>query len=203
MCIRDSYYGYAVKTCRPYRARTKGKVERAVKYFKDNFLPGRIFCSLDDANGQTREWMDTVANCRNHATTKRKPIDMLPEEPLTDHRSLPAYKLVKVTERKVCAEGYVRYQGNRYSVPPENVLKQVTVEHVNDAIRVLAGDLIIAQHDYSPESGKTFAKKEHIEQMWKMTVFNQQPSNSKKTPLYFFAEEDLSRSLNTYEEAVQ
>ena len=203
-CFEDfaAYYGYAVKTCRPYRARTKGKVERAVKYFKRNFLPGRSFCSFADANAQSREWMENTANCRVHATTKQKPFDLLVKEELNNHYSLPAYKLVKITERKVSAEGYVRYNGNLYSVPPENVDKKVTVEHVNSTIRVLAKDLIIAEHDYSSDKGKTFAKKEHVEQMWKLTVSARSKSKS-ESPLYFFAEEDFSRSLSTYEDIAQ
>ena len=31
------YYGFTPKFCRPYRARTKGKVERAVGYVRQNF----------------------------------------------------------------------------------------------------------------------------------------------------------------------
>src|SRR5207237_4119775 len=43
-----AHYGFAVKTHRPYRPRTKGKVERMVEFLKDNFLNGRTFASFDD-----------------------------------------------------------------------------------------------------------------------------------------------------------
>ena len=42
------HYGFAPKTHRPYRPRTKGKVERMVDYLKDNFLKGREFDLLQD-----------------------------------------------------------------------------------------------------------------------------------------------------------
>ena len=39
------HHGFAVRRHRPYRPRTKGKVERMVAYVKDNFLNARVFCS--------------------------------------------------------------------------------------------------------------------------------------------------------------
>jgi transposase len=40
------HYGFTPKTRRPYRPRTKGKVERAVEYVRDGFLLGRAFADL-------------------------------------------------------------------------------------------------------------------------------------------------------------
>lgn len=42
------FYGITPKTHRPYRPRTKGKVERAVRYLKDNFIKGREFEGFED-----------------------------------------------------------------------------------------------------------------------------------------------------------
>ncbi len=52
------YYGFISKTHRPYRPRTKGKVERMVHYVKDNWLNGRSFADLEDLNRQTRTWLE-------------------------------------------------------------------------------------------------------------------------------------------------
>jgi transposase len=43
-----SHHGINPKTHRPYRPRTKGKVERSIRYLKDNFLKGREFADLAD-----------------------------------------------------------------------------------------------------------------------------------------------------------
>lgn len=69
-----AHHGFAVKTCRVRRARTKGKVERMVDYVKDNFLLGREFADLDDLNSQATAWPDGVANVRVHATTGHRPV---------------------------------------------------------------------------------------------------------------------------------
>ena len=75
-------YGFAPRLCRPYRARTKGKVERSIGYVKDRFFVGRVFSDLEDLNCQLLGWLDAVANRREHATTKERPCDRLAQEAL-------------------------------------------------------------------------------------------------------------------------
>jgi transposase len=65
------HYGFQPKACRPYRAKTKGKVERPYRYIREDFFLARSFRNLDDLNAQLRHWLDTVANPRVHATTQR------------------------------------------------------------------------------------------------------------------------------------
>jgi len=80
-----AHHGFAVKTCRVRRARTKGKVERMVDYVKDNFLNGREFIDLDDLNIQGTCWLDHVANVRVHATTGHRPVDLAGQREATTH----------------------------------------------------------------------------------------------------------------------
>lgn len=80
--------GFAPRLCRPYRAKTKGKVERFNAYLKGSFvvpLAATLEASglrLDAgiANVQVRRWLDEVANARVHATTKAVPAMRLAEE---------------------------------------------------------------------------------------------------------------------------
>ncbi|MFC4766976.1 IS21 family transposase [Effusibacillus consociatus] len=45
------HHGFLLKSCRPYRARTKGKVENGIGYVRKNFWPRvRAFTGLDDLN---------------------------------------------------------------------------------------------------------------------------------------------------------
>ena len=74
------HYGFQPRACRPYRAKTKGKVERPFRYIREDFFLGGSFRNLDDLNGQLRHWLDTVANPRVHATTKRVVNEAFAEE---------------------------------------------------------------------------------------------------------------------------
>jgi transposase len=76
------HYGFRPRACRPYRAKTKGKVERSIGYLKDRFFCGRTFRDLDDLNVQLQNWTHVVANERVHATTGEKPAKRLREEKL-------------------------------------------------------------------------------------------------------------------------
>lgn len=80
--------GFTPRLCRPYRAKTKGKVERFNSYLKGSFVVPlsatlqanglRLDVSL--ANLHVRRWLDEVANVRVHATTKAVPAQRLAEE---------------------------------------------------------------------------------------------------------------------------
>jgi transposase len=86
-------YGFAPRLCRPYRAKTKGKVERSIGYLRDRFFVGRTFTDLEDLNAQLLAWLDGIANRREHATTKERPIDRLLRENLTPFALAPPWPL--------------------------------------------------------------------------------------------------------------
>ena len=44
------HYGFQPRACRPYRAKTKGKVERPFRYIREDFFLGGAFRNLDDLN---------------------------------------------------------------------------------------------------------------------------------------------------------
>jgi hypothetical protein len=66
-----NHYGALPRACRPYRAKTKGKVERPYRYIRKDFFLGRTFRDLDDLNRQFEAWRVEIANARVHATTRR------------------------------------------------------------------------------------------------------------------------------------
>jgi transposase len=74
------HWGFRVRACRPYRAKTKGKIERPVRYVRSSFFYGRTFTSDSDLNHQAQHWLDHVANVRIHATVKERPVDRLERE---------------------------------------------------------------------------------------------------------------------------
>jgi len=69
-----AHWQFTIRACRPYRAQTKGKVERPVHYLRDNFVYGRTFLGDGDLAAQTTDWLDTVANVRTHGTTREQPV---------------------------------------------------------------------------------------------------------------------------------
>ena len=70
-----AHWGFLPRSCRPYRARTKGKVERPIRCIRESFFYGRSFANDNDLNEQAVRWLEGTANVRRHATTGERPID--------------------------------------------------------------------------------------------------------------------------------
>lgn len=69
--------GVVPKACRPYRAKTKGKVERMIRELKESFLAwlsGQVLPlhpTLADYDALARRWVEEIVLRRTHRTTKR------------------------------------------------------------------------------------------------------------------------------------
>jgi transposase len=70
-----AHWHVGVRACRPYRAQTKGKVERPIHYLRHNFLYGRTFLGDGDLADQCARWVHDVANVRVHGTLHERPVD--------------------------------------------------------------------------------------------------------------------------------
>jgi transposase len=141
------HHGFEVKRCRPYRPRTKGKVERSVSSLRDSFLNGRTFSGLDDLNAQGRHWLGSVANIRIHATTHARPCDRLLAETLTPCAGL-----------------------NTYSVPVRWVGTRVSVDAGDNVIVIRARDLIVAEHPVATAPGQRIESPAHVRERWQRSL---------------------------------
>ena len=85
--------GIDLKVCKPYRAQTKGKVERFNHYLRYTFhnaFKVRLSMmgykmTMENANAEVMDWLDYTANARIHQTTLQKPFDLLAQEQLQLH----------------------------------------------------------------------------------------------------------------------
>ncbi len=140
------HYRFQPRACRPYRAKTKGKVERPFSYIRQDFFLGRSFRDLDDLNRQLIDWLDTVANVRVHGTTQRVVAEAFAAEQ-PEFQTLPEHRFDAVLklERRVSHDGFVAVGGNFYSVP-DRTRRVVEVQQLPDVIRILELGRVIAEH---------------------------------------------------------
>ena len=141
------HYGFYPKACRPYRAKTKGKVERPFRYIREDFFLARSFRNLADLNEQLRRWLDDVANSRRHATTRRIVNEAFAEEkPYLKPLPLAPFRAVLRLERRISHEGMVSVGGNFYSVPDATRRRTVEVHTLAEEIRIFEDGALIAAH---------------------------------------------------------
>src|SRR6201994_576281 len=141
------HYGYLPKACKPYRAKTKGKVERPYRYIREDFFLGRSFCNLNDLNQQLQQWLDQVANVRVHATTRRVVAEHFADErPRLQQLSAGPFQAVLRLERRITRDGMVSVDGNLYSVPNSTRRRIVEVHNTANEVRILEDGAVIATH---------------------------------------------------------
>jgi transposase len=84
------HWGFTPRACRPYRAQTKGKVERPVRYVRGNLVYGRTFLNDADLAQQCADWLERVANARRHGTTDERPRERFERDERAQLQPLPA-----------------------------------------------------------------------------------------------------------------
>jgi hypothetical protein len=104
----------------PYRARTKGKDERAVGYVKKNTIAGRRFESWSALEAHLEARVRDVADRRVHGTTGEVPIERFQRAEagvLRPIASVPPFERARELVREVQAGCVIEVDGNAYSVP--------------------------------------------------------------------------------------
>lgn len=79
------HYTFLPRLCRPYRAKTKGKVERSIGYIRRSFFVPLVsrYQQLDQTldlaalNLEFARWLAITANARVHGTTGEVPLERL------------------------------------------------------------------------------------------------------------------------------
>lgn len=141
------HYGFQPRACKPYRAKTKGKVERPFRYIREDFFLAGKFRNLEDLNTQLGSWLVTVANPRLHATTRRVVNEAFAEEGVKLKPLPPGpFRSVLKLERRVSHEGMVSVGSNLYSVPDCTRRRVVEVHTLADEIRIFEAGRLIAVH---------------------------------------------------------
>ncbi|PIX41415.1 MAG: IS21 family transposase [Armatimonadetes bacterium CG_4_10_14_3_um_filter_66_18] len=165
------HYGFLIAPCRPRTPRHKGKVERGgVAYVKGNFLAGRSFRNDQDANEQALAWTLEVAGCREHGTTKQRPLDVfdrvehavlqpLPAEPFT----LCCYKEAKIhpdCHGEPC--GFENFEGAYYSAPFRLVGQNVLLKATERQVELYQHHELVVVHSRATRRGQRVTLDEHL-----------------------------------------
>ncbi len=144
--------GFVPKVCRVRMPQTKGKVERLVRYVKENFFPGRQFEDLEDLNCQARQWCH-MADSKKHGTTGKIPLRQLAEEtlqPLPPQNVLDRYRW---EQRLVTREGTVSFDGIRYGVPWQYAGCEVRVRLYRERVEIYRDETLLATHKVERKNG--------------------------------------------------
>jgi transposase len=158
-----SYYGFTIKVCNVRRGNEKGKVERAIRYVKENFLSRKNYENFDMIKAEASLWLREIANRRIHSTTRQRPLDMFINEEKALLLKLPQkdydYPLPRpVKPRKDCL---FSFDSNRYSIPAEYYNKSLLFKAYTDRITVVCEKETIAVHKRCYDKYQTISNPDH------------------------------------------
>ena len=102
-------YGFLPRLCQPYRAQTKGKVERFHRYLRGNFYvplasqlkQSGLMLDAVTANVEVSKWLRDVANQRVHPVTGLAPAILLEQRERACLRDMPGYAVPRLPARAV------------------------------------------------------------------------------------------------------
>jgi transposase len=192
--------GLTPKACRPFRARTKGKIERGVGYVKHNAVAGRSFASFAELQRHLATWMVQVADRRIHGTTNEQPAVRFQRDEQQMMRPLSTRPLSVRTrrlKRRVSADCFVDIDTIRYSIPYQNVRERVEVVVTRDQVEIWLRGMRIAQHPRCYEPHTAVRNPAHFEGLFRRRPIVQ-PSSLSETPL-----DPVCRPLSIYAELVE
>ncbi len=179
------HYNFLPRACRPRRARTKGKVERMVKYLKENFFVRyRRFDSFTHVNQQLEQWIADVADKRELRQFKETPeqrfaLEQEHLQPLPDTDFDTSYFDI----RHVSWDSYIEVGGNRYSVPEALCGQPVSIRiSLDDELRIYSNERLVASHRLCSASSGWQTVPEHHAPLW------QQVSQVEHRPLSAYEE---------------
>ena len=157
---------FETRLCRPRHPFTKGKVERLVRFVKDNFLAGRTFHDLRDLNEAAIQWCNQQNN-RYHAATHCIPADKHWKEcrPQTTELTRSKDILYYLSPlRRIAFDGFVEYEGHRYGVPYSYTRKACRIQREADQITIYDDRLtqILVQHRASWDDGESFCEDQYV-----------------------------------------
>jgi transposase len=165
-----AHYRFEPRPVAVARGNEKGRVERAIRYVRENFFAARVWKDLDDLNAQAIEWCQTQASNRPCPEDKRLTVRdaFIQEQPMLIPLPNNPYPTDERLEVKVGKTPYVRFDFNDYSVPHLYVRRLLTVIGQPDKIIILNGTDIIAEHARSYDKGKQIEDESHIQALTKI-----------------------------------
>lgn len=158
--------GFRTILCRPYHPFTKGKVERLIRFVKENFLSLRTFSNITDLNFEAFRW------CAEQNGRYHKAVDCIPSD-IHALRCMGTASVLEMTDtlyfylcplRRITFDGFVNYEGRRFGVPYYYTEKLCRVRRHQFTIYILSTDLKreLARHDVTWSRRDSFCRDQYV-----------------------------------------
>lgn len=183
--------GFQTKLCKPRHPFTKGKVERLIRFVKENFLAGRAIANITELNIEAIRWSNRHGN-QYHKATDCIPAQRHAESCLSVATILEETKdlaFYLCPERRISYDGFVTFEGRRFGVPYWYTKKVCRVRRHMFTVYIYSDDLerILTSHDVTWSRRDSFCKDQYLAEQpeelptmpVRTTIFQVDPPKSK------------------------
>jgi len=158
------HYGFLISPCKVRTPRHKGKVEAGgIKYLKNNFLPGRSFIDIDEANEKALLWCMEKGK-RIHGTTKRVPLEVFDEVEKKALLPLPEqpFEICTWKECKLHPDCHIVFDSSYYSAPHRLIGEKLWVRATAKEVRLFFEHKQVAMHLRALRKGERVTLQDHL-----------------------------------------
>ena len=174
--------GFNIITCRPYRPRTKGKVETLAKIMNRLKAYDYEFKDIDELNNIIKNLNYELNYQEKSQAINEIPYKLFEKEKEylipVNYEILENYCLLEKTY-KVSNESMISYKGIKYSVPIQYVGKQLTVIDENDFIHLYYNKNFIYSYKKNTNFKYNYKENDYID-ILKHSSFNNKTDNEIK-----------------------
>jgi len=161
------HYRYEPRPVAVARGNEKGRVERTIRYVRENFFAAREFADVDDLNRQVIAWCNGPAAQRLCPEDRTETVQQAFESEQDKLLALPdnPYVTEEQVEVRIGKTPYARFDLNDYSIPYTHVQRTLTVRATPDTVRILEGSNELARHHRSYDKGQQIENPQHIAEL--------------------------------------
>ena len=146
---------FVVDPARPRKPRDKARVERQVRYVRDDYFRGETFGSVEEARREAERWCREEAGRRTHGTTRQRPAEAFERDelpllaaPPSDSYDVPVHSTVTLGRDHAVVVNYALY-----SVPFSVRPGELRVRRDRATVKLYSGGVLIKTHPRQPEGG--------------------------------------------------
>lgn len=140
--------GFFVDCARVRKPQDKARVERTVRYVRDDCFAGERIADFTQARARAEVWCREEDGERVHSTTRRRPREHFEAVELAALKPLPAsrYDVPRWTRPRVQRDQHARVANALYSLPADCVGKRLDARADRATVRFYEGARLVKAH---------------------------------------------------------
>lgn len=148
--------GFHVDAARVRKPKDKPRVERSVRYVRDDCFMGERIESIEAARERALRWCEHENGLRRHSTTQRMPKEHFEAVEAKHLRPPPSepYDVPQWSDPKVGRDHFAQVAGALYSLPTRLIGRRLRARADSKLVRFYAGGELVKVHPRQPKGGR-------------------------------------------------